>query len=196
MKTAEPSLGPHVGIACIGVADPLDLHDIRINIDRNCMQDRPAILGKAYHLYNRDGPLMLQSPSIFSCLEPLRPAVKTGARLAKKALMPSSMSGPVKTRWLSARVRLIASCVVWFRESRTPARMRLRARAGRPQGRSTQGKLNHSCQFHFKCREPKKRIKSAFTRERSRCFGISQPACGAKGDACPAGSTYAEETRR
>ena len=34
-----------------------------IKIDRNCMQDRPAILDKAYHLYNREErPLMLQSP--------------------------------------------------------------------------------------------------------------------------------------
>src|SRR5262249_24066269 len=101
-------------------------------IERNCMQGRPPLLRRAYHLYGREErPLILQSPCIFSCREPSRQAVKTGARLAKKALMPSSRSGPVKTRWLSVKVRLIASCVVWVRESGTPARMRLSERAGR-----------------------------------------------------------------
>src|SRR5262249_7637380 len=81
-----------------------------------------VLLGEAYHLLSPRGETAHAFVSLrFSSRAPLRPDVNTGARLAKKASMPSSMSAPVKTRWLSANVRVIASCVVWLRESRTPA---------------------------------------------------------------------------
>src|SRR5262249_54000553 len=44
----------------------------------------------------------------FSSRVPLRPAVNTGARLAKKASMPSSTSAAVKTRLLRCLVKRIA----------------------------------------------------------------------------------------